>query len=56
MKRITLDVFMDDADFTTTFKNYLDKFKDKAKLESSISYHDCGHDDASKCENVVKVL
>jgi len=47
---------MEDKDFTITLKGYLSKFKTKALKTSFINYHDCGHDDHSKCKNVVEVL
>jgi len=61
-KRIQIDIWIDEVDFTDEIKNILEKkffqlSKDISEKEKSkIEYHDCGHEDGSKCRNVIEVL
>jgi len=60
-KRIELNVFIDEQDFTVDINDFLEKLKLKCKNiseeeKSRIEYHDCGHDNGTKCRNVVEVL
>ena len=52
---------MEEIDFTEDIISTLKSFKSKSKNiseeeKSKIKYHDCGHDNGTKCVNVIEVL
>ena len=60
-----MDLFMEVDDYNTVIREALNLIKDKAvninstlenEQKSSITVHECGHDEGKPCKNVVKVL
>lgn len=54
MKRIQIDIFVDEVDTITPLLNQLKlKAKDQGEEKSRMTVHDCGHKDGKPCKNVV---